>query len=171
LARAIIKRSGFTLIELLVVLLIISIVTAIAVISFKHVGRDRHEKIAIEQLQNVIALAQQRAILQPAVLGLVFKKNAYIFYRYYQNLKTKTMGWKRLSEDHLSNTSISLSKITIDTGKKALKLFSETSSSIQPEIIFLPNGDVTPFTLKLNNKPVLMISRTGQAQLIPYDKK
>lgn len=163
------KQKAFSLIELLVVLLIISIVTAIAVIAFRDFGRGRRDKLALKQFYNVMSLAQQRAILQPAVLGLVLTKNGYVFYRYWQDDHAKTAGWKRLSEDHLSKLSGFLSDITIKLDTKYVAFSPKTASSVSPKIIFLPSGDVTPFTVTVQSKPVFRVSRVGQTQWVDHD--
>jgi len=166
------RRAGFTLIELLVVLLIVSVLTSIALLAFQHFGRARREKMAIAQFQNKILLAEQRAILQPAVLGLVWRPQAYVFYRYEQDARTKKARWSRLSEDHLSASAVNLGVWRlIPDGKQQLKSIFRQSTFISPRIVFFPNGDVTPFILRVESRNVLRVSRTGQIRLIPHEKR
>jgi general secretion pathway protein H len=65
------KSAGFTLIEILIVMVIISIVGAASLLSISRNKNSQMENFA-RQLTNLITLAQQQAMLQPAVIGMTF---------------------------------------------------------------------------------------------------
>lgn len=144
-------QTGFTLIEILVVLVIISIVTAVAVLAFGDFGRGRREKIVADLLQKTIPVAQQRAILQPAILGLSFSDQGYQFRQYWVDPETKKATWKALSDDDLSRQN------AFRDINYQLKLLEKNPDFIKKnkthlKIIFLPNGSVTPFKLILSGE-------------------
>ena len=144
------QDSGFTLIELLVVLLIIAIITAIAVLSFHDFGGARRTKLIFQKIQWVVSAAQDRALLQPAVLGLVVTNKGYVFYRYVQNDRLGIKKWLRLKEDTLSDPSAFSYfpnwKITV-----AKHSLTDWPGHIQPIIVFLPDGEFTPFRLTVTD--------------------
>lgn len=143
-------QTGFTLIEILVVLVIISIITAAAVLAFGDFGRGRREKIVADLLQKTIPVAQQRAILQPAILGLSFTNQGYQFRQYWVDPNTQKATWKALSDDDLSRQN------AFRDINYQLKLMKKTPDFIEKnktlKIIFLPNGSVTPFKLILSGE-------------------
>lgn len=151
------KRSmGFTLIEILIVMIIISIVASVAVLS---IGRNQNKRIEYmaRQIANAITLAEQQAILQPAVLGFSLNTQAYQFYRF----EEKTQQWQPLSDSILGKHMIPadiLVKISVTT-----KPASDPASS-KPQLVIAPSGDLTPFTLwvgKYDEAPLYQI--TGQS--------
>jgi type II secretion system protein H len=141
------RRAGFTLIEVLVVLIIVAIITAVAVIAFGHFGRGLRERIVVEQFERVITVAQQQAILTPAVLGLGISAKGYRFYRYTRNAAGKPT-WQSMNDvlskpiafHHLFSLHVKIIG-AYDNAK-------QTRES-QPAILFLPSGFVTPFELDL----------------------
>jgi len=72
------NRCGFTLIEILVVILIISIVTSVALLSISR-NENRQLETFTKDLVQTLTLAQEQAMLQPAVLGLAIERHTYQF--------------------------------------------------------------------------------------------
>jgi general secretion pathway protein H len=140
------NSSGFTLIEVLVVLIIISIITAVAVLALGSFDRGRREKMIVEQFTQVIAAAQQQAILTPMVLGLTITHNGYQFYQY-GTIDKKTPQWQPLRNDVLSRSYAFHRVFTVDV--KSIAAYSSVSKKSLPAIVFLPSGYVTPFVLNL----------------------
>jgi general secretion pathway protein H len=145
----IVRRRGFTLIEILVVLIIVAIITAVAVIAFGQFGRGRRERIVAEQFIRVIRVAQQQAILTPAVLGLGISVNGYQFYEYEILPAAKTGEWKPLRTDVLSNKNAFQRLFSVDVKEIAAFSLPKTNAAAKPAILFLPSGYVTPFVLEL----------------------
>lgn len=126
---------SFTLIEILIVLVIITIMTAVVAVATGDFGRARHEKIIIDEFKQAIVAAQRQAILTPETLSLHIDQNGYQFFE----------NNKPLHDDVLSH-------------KHAFKnYFSVTVLPTNPIILFLPSGDVTPFTITVSSKQLIVI--------------
>lgn len=136
-------RPGFTLLEILVVVLIIGIVISFAVLFLGNFFKSNKVKNTAKELNILLPFVSQKAILQPAVLGLKFTSTKYEFYLYAQNTKKQTSQWKLITRDSLlapHNIPYNI-KITI----------KPTSKNDQPQIVFLPSGNNTPFSIMFSN--------------------
>lgn len=158
------NSRGFTLIEILVVLIIVAIITAVAVIAFGQFGRGRRERIVAEQFERVIAVAQQQAILTPEVLGLRITANGYCFYQYEITSSVQASEWKPLRADVLSNPHA------------FQRLFTVKNADTKSTIVFLPNGYVTPFALKLKGSAhdfLMTVKNNGVVKMVmqTHEKK
>jgi len=151
------KHIGFTLIELLVVIFIISIVSGVALLS---IGHNQSKKIQsfTNQVAETLLLAQQQAMLQPAVIGIYLTEQALQFY----DLHTQPGGKSKW----LPRSDRLLETLNVPDGMEiklshTLKLKTqETQKERSPQIIISSNGDVTPFMLYLganNDKPRYVI--------------
>jgi general secretion pathway protein H len=146
-----IKRTGFTLIEILVVLFIISIVTAVVLLTIGHNQSKRIEQ-AGKQFTDLLAFAKEQALLEPAVIGIVVKHNQYFFVKMDFNDQS-TSKWRRYDDPVLHDYSI--------PDKVQFKLVQEgaladnnhdNADDIKPQIIISMNGTVSPFKLYIGNK-------------------
>lgn len=151
------RVRGFTLIEVLIVLVIVAIITAVAVIAFGQFGRGRREKIIVNQFARVIGVAQQQAILTPAVLGLGLSATGYQFYQYNMSLSSKGGDWQPLRSDVLSNTKAFQNVFIVNTTFISAYTAQEKNDSAKPAILFLPSGFVTPFVLELKGSKQLFV--------------
>ena len=75
------RNSGFTLIEVLIVIFIISIVSTTALMTIGRNENRRLETLAI-QITQMLTLAEEEALLQPAVIGLAISDTSFQFLRY-----------------------------------------------------------------------------------------
>ena len=155
---------GFTLIEIMIVLVIVAIITAVAVIAFGSFGRDRREKIIVEQFAQTIAVAQQQAIFTPTAMGLGITSGGYRYYEYQQSFSTKKAHWVVLPRGALSHPNAFAH--VFDANIKNISAFEATqkSTAATPSIIFLPSGTVTPFVLDLrshSNHFVITVKNNG----------
>ncbi len=160
---------AFSLIEILVVLIILGIITAVAVIAFNHFGRDRRASIALEQVQAVVALAQQRAMLQSIILKMVLTTHGYQFYQYQQSIDGKEYTWQPLVSDHLSN------KIAFPKGEvfflkldPLVELPARLKKSSTSAVLFFPEARLTPFKLTVRTSHranVLTVDRSGRGEI------
>lgn len=141
-------NRGFTLIELLVVIFIISIVTSVALLS---IGRNENKKIEAfaKQFTQLLTLAQEKAMLQPVVIGLVLEKHSFHFASFSPAAGDKKIHWTSLDDKLLGKTSIpddiELS-LHVSSQKQNLDADDEEETH-DPQIIISTNGDLTPFTL------------------------
>lgn len=76
------RRSGFTLIELLVVVVIISTVTAVALLSFGLLGDDRALEDEARRLRSLVELVEDEALMQGREYGIEFMRSGYRFVEY-----------------------------------------------------------------------------------------
>lgn len=135
-----IAEAGYTLIEILVVLFIIGIVSGATLLTISHSHHKAVETFA-NQLTQTITLAEEQAMLQPAVLGVSIQENTLRF----SVLKTtaKQTKWLPL------NDAILQQAIPNDL---ALSFHGETDKKNSPQIIISTNGDLTPFVLYVGMK-------------------
>ncbi len=148
------KMKGFTLIEILVVLFIISIVTAVALLTIGK-NEQREVKRFAEELTQILTLAEEQAMLQPTVLGLALNQDSFHFASYQLETDKKKNYWKPLQDNLLGKHRIpSDIEVNIKMGKESKAV------SHEPQIIISTNGDLTPFTIyvgKQGEKPLYEI--------------
>lgn len=148
------KMKGFTLIEVLVVLFIISIVTAIALLTIGN-NEQREVKQFAEELTQILTLAEEQAMLQPTVLGLALNQDSFHFASYQLEADKKKNYWKPLHDNLLGKHRIpSDIEVNIKMGKES------GLPNHEPQIIISTNGDLTPFTIyvgKQGEKPLYEI--------------
>lgn len=175
-----VSYKGFTLVEVLIVLVIISIIIAVAAVTFQGFGRGRKIKTETQHLARTLTLIQQKATLQPAILGLRVKKHGYQFYQLWKkqknnNQKQKHSGWKKLTNGNLSQPNISddiVFKLISIANNKTLK----QGQGDAPSIVFLPDGSVTPFVLHISadngdHLYIITAKRNGAITVTPPDAK
>lgn len=137
------KHQGFTLIELLVVIIIISIVTSAVLLK---IGRNRHKDIeyTAKNLYEALQLAEDEALLDPAVIACAFDDLGYRFYQY--------VGGKADDPWRLIQGSGLMPKQRSPDMAIKLVLSNQKKQETVQKIIFSPNGDITPFTLWIGEK-------------------
>jgi general secretion pathway protein H len=130
------KNNGFTLIEILIVIVIIGITVGFALISFGDFGGSKKILFAAEQIQNMLRLAQQQAIMGSSTLG--FRINS----KSYQLLQFETTNqWRPISTSgpfkihYLPSDMVITLHTTLKNNKK------------DPEIIINSLGEISPFKL------------------------
>lgn len=137
------KTRGFTLIEILIVIVIISIVSAVAVITIGYNQYKRVENIA-NQIASAMTLAEQQAMLEPAVLGFTLFPDSFEFYRF----EVANNKWYPCTDNVLGKQSLPHDmQVTIQTVEDSDK---------KPQVIFSSSGEITPFTIfigKVNDSP------------------
>jgi len=152
-----VKADGYTLIEILVVLFIISIVTSIALLSIGR-NQNKHLESFANDLSQMLTLAEEQAMLQPAVLGLSLRDNQLAFYSYQPAVGDKKSSWLPVDEKSLAKRSIPDDiEVSVDTGAESS---SDQAVSSTPQIFISTNGDLTPFKIyvgKKGEKPRYMI--------------
>ena len=133
--------KGFTLIEVLVVLFIMSIVMSVALLSISH-HEARQLEAFTKELVERLTLAEEQAMLQPAILGLSINKNAYQF------ASNKKEGWLPLQDTILAHHAIPATmQLSLEMGGKKMAIEQDV-----PQIVISTNGDITPFTLYVGQK-------------------
>jgi general secretion pathway protein H len=140
---------GFTLLELLIVIFIMCLASAIIVVSVSGKHNIRETQSFMKLLKAEMQFARKQSILQMKILGLGFDKQHYEFYQYNANqtwspLKNSNNYWRVYSipEDVQLNVS-------------SQNHNQEQDSTKQPQIVFLPNGEVTPFIVTAETENLL----------------
>jgi prepilin-type N-terminal cleavage/methylation domain-containing protein len=142
------SKRGYTLIEILIVILIISIVGVASLLSISSNKNTRLQNFS-KELTNLISLAEQQAMLQPAVLGLVFTKDSLQFYRY----KEATDATKKSSWEPLDNESV-LGKHALPKNISIALIIADKviPPSPTPRLIITASGGLTPFVILIGEK-------------------
>lgn len=153
--------SGFTLIEVLIVIVIISIVSGVATLTI-HFNHNKQLETFAHTLSNQIILAEEEAILRPAVLGLGFSANTVQFYQY----KEKDHTWQPLNNKLFNAKNIpEKTEITLKIDNKT------TPADGKPKIIISSSGDIPAFVISIGNpgdKPLYQV--IGEANGNVYAK-
>lgn len=145
------RLAGFTLIELLIVMFIISIVTSVALLTISHNENHQMESFTHEITQ-LLTLAQEQAILEPTVLGLVLTGHSYQFASLEGNTISKNNSWNLLNDTLLGIHTIPDNlQLEMKIGNAAIAANNDTNT-INPQIVISTNGDMTPFTLYIGKK-------------------
>jgi len=142
-------RAGYTLIEILIVIFIISIVSAVALLSF---GRSQHQRYSTlaGQVAQMLTLAEEQAMLQPAVLGMSVDNQVIQFYEYQPAQDSKqTARWIVWQDKPLQPHPV---PDDIALTLKLNEVSQHNDKDITPSIVISASGDVTPFTLYIGKQ-------------------
>lgn len=148
-------QKGYTLIEILIVLFIISIITTVALLKIGH--NDTNQlKSFVNELTQMMTLAEEQAMLQPTVLGLSLDERSYQFasLKAAQDMTGKNR-WEPVN-DHLLNKHIIPSdiRVMVQINHQSIPITRTPSemSENNPQIIISTNGDMTPFIIYVGKK-------------------
>jgi general secretion pathway protein H len=137
--------TGFTLIELLIVMVIISVVSTVAMLTISHNQNTRFDSFA-KQLTSMMNLAEEQAMLKPAILGLHFTETTYQFYEFADNtwhaINDHTLGLHHIPDD---------TQVTLKIRDKVIADDPDITTP-HPYLIISTSGDIIPFTI-LIGKP------------------
>lgn len=181
-------QRGFTLIEILAVLIIIGVVSALAVISVRSLGRSSDPAgQTATRLAGLIELASENARLENIQYGLIIKPQHYEFTRFINHT------WIPVSNDPVfrkrdlpAGLSLSVTvqnpiripqPTTVNTAAPATAAGTVGTAQngdkdqLHPQIAILSTGEMTPFTLRLTNSDhsvyVLRGDGNGQVHIEP----
>lgn len=149
------RQLAFTLIELLVVLVIVAIILLVGVLSLSGFGLGAKLKGTAHQLQEVMTVASQQAILQPAILGMKITDKGYRFYRLAATGAYGKTQWSPLRDDQLSRPKAFADHVIVQVKTNSFKS-DDPDDAQSPQIIFYPTGFVTAaiLTVKADKKKV-----------------
>lgn len=146
------RKRGFTLIELLVVLALIALLTGLAALSAGAAGSPVTREA--RRLAATLQLATEESRLQGRVLGLKFQHNGYSYFELIPREQDAESGpgfvWRPLSRRGAFAPRTwpqpMRFELRID-GRAVAPAFTAAVSA--PQILLLPEGEFTPFTLRL----------------------
>lgn len=137
--------AGFTLIEILIVMLIISIIGGVSLLTISH-HRETELANLSKRLANSLILAEQQALLQPAVLGLAFTAHGFQFYEYHEpTSKDQKNPWQLLNDSALGPHRFAKDiQITLKIEGQTVTSTEETLP--KPQLI-ISGGDIPAFVI------------------------
>lgn len=146
------KQHGYTLIEILIVLFIISIVSSVALLSINR-NENRQLEAFANELAEMLTLAEEQAMLQPTVLGLIVDDQSLHFATYQAANKLKENNkWIPLQDKILGMQSIPNEvKVSVELQGNTTEI-KKAEGVETPQIIISTNGDLTPFTIYVGKK-------------------
>lgn len=143
-----VTAAGYTLIEVLIVIFIISIVTSVTLLTISR-NENRDIETFAKELTQMVALAEEQAMLEPNVLGISLAQNNVQFSSLSKE-KNKSV-WLPLTDHVLKRFAVPGNiQISLQVAGSTVELNSGTQSL--PQIIFSTNGDVTPFIMYVGKK-------------------
>lgn len=167
------KPRGFTLIELMLVVVILGLTTSVVMLSMPSMTTQKQDETQLAQLANRLALFQEQAETEGQTLGLYMNEHHYQF----MTLKPQVSGaaasmtgsgdtseatapawalythprWQTQGDfSPEDEVQLSLSGLTLDEDATATSRATDTvddASQVTPQILILPGGEITPFTL------------------------
>lgn len=156
------QQLGFTLIELLVVIFIIGIVTGVALLNF-HQSEERQMQGFVKELSQVLALAQDRAMLQRKIIGFSVDQDTYYFANLIRSKKANKMIWDMMNDEVFTtfhvpkNITLRLRMANMKAGEDDDELSDDAANSMHdPQVLIFSNRDMTPFMILVaikNKKP------------------
>ena len=145
-------ERGFTLIEILVVLAVIALLTGLAALSAGAAGSPVTREA--RRLAATLQLATDESRLQARVLGLMFRQDGYSWLELVPREPDSESGpafiWRPLARSGAFTDRpwprAMRFELRID-GRDVTPAFAAAATA--PQILLLPEGEFTPFTLRL----------------------
>ena len=150
-------QKAFTLIEIMVVIVIIAIAATMTFIGVGNFIESRHAQGTATKLYATFKVAQVQAILQPTVIGMVITQRGYAFFSFETSTQGGQASWQAMTKQHVFRakefpSGIVLKLTTQDNPIDLSKSNSDDLKKITPSILFLPNGNMTAFTLTVGTQ-------------------
>ena len=132
------KEAGFTLIEILSVLVVISLISALVILSLPtpKTALDKQAELMVGTLNKMA----QESIITGRVSAVGFDRDGYVLYEFADD------EWQEIvSDDWDDDYRLKYKRAGADL---------DLPKEIQPSILFQPTGLSTPFELTLSDKDI-----------------
>jgi general secretion pathway protein H len=156
------SQHGFTLLELLAVIVIIGIIVTFASLSIGNRALDDRLEAEARRLEQLLKLAEDEADLKGIAIGLVFTREGYRFLasdtssNWVDYAQSGVLRSRPLLQPFFTELRMEGRLIPALTGDAAAKTDrkpdgngQDEADKLKPQVLLLPGGQMTPFTLDL----------------------
>ena len=143
-------QRGFTLLELMVVVVLIGIILTFVVRSVGDGGRRDRIQREVQRIIALVELVGEESVLKSSVIGMRFEKQGYAFMHYDGEQWNEVAGddlLKVYQLDEAMEMELLVEGFSVDLEQAAQPV--EGESELQPQVVFMPSGERTPFELAL----------------------
>jgi len=167
------RVSGFSLIEVLVVLVIVAVTASFMALAIPE-SRTEQNKFK-EQLVSWLSACSVETQLSGAVLGLYFSTGEEndVTVKVY-DLQRRLNMWREFhcADAHEFSLALSPSNVELAVYGEVAKIEAFDPAKVEPQLLLLPSGEVTPFALSLFRQIDLRVSSTGFGEILvePIDE-
>ncbi len=162
------RDQGYTLLELVVVVFIVGLISAVILLRSGTVRFERKPALYAQQLQSFLQVCQQQAILQPAVIGILFSADKFGAYIFQEGDQAK---WVAMAgKDNFWKPR----DIPQDLAVRITATVTFHAGVITPQIVIQPSGDLTPFSIDIGytNEPLrYRVSGNAAGEIVLQDLK
>lgn len=162
------RDHGYTLLELIVVLFIIGLISSVILLRTGTVRFERKTSVYAQQLESFLQICQQQALLQPAIIGILFSTDKYGAYIFEEGTQAR---WVALAaKDNFWRPR----EIPSDIALRLTASVAVHAGVISPQIVIQPSGNLTPFSIDIgyvNEPPRYRISGNDAGEIILQDLK
>lgn len=173
-----VRRDGFTLVEILIVVFIISLIVVTVVANFvPRVGLQNKATQLAYRANQYFKLCQDLAIFEDNLYGFRVHKDRLQFYEWNYKCLSKQNDLTRSCKQNgfwRPTTLKNLVKLKRPDIRLSMQLFTSKNDPnlASPQVIFHPDGEVTPFTLEITDerrKPFYRLIHQGTGDLTIVD--
>lgn len=167
------RAQGFTLIELLVVLVIIGCLVSVAVLATGNPSSGRQLREEADRLAALMTLLVDEAVLEGREYGLLLDADSYqvlvhdnlseTWSRDSSRTRHAMPGWMRM-ELKLDGEALVLPALATPEDSPGGTNRSSDEEPLAPQLLFLSSGELSPFTLRLEER-----ERAGSAYTLASD--